>query len=562
MVVLAFLKLLGCLGLLMYGTKLMGESLQQLAGDRLRLILDSLTTNRFTSLLTGALVTAMIQSSTTASLMTISFVHAGMLTLLQALPILMGASVGNTLIAWIMAAEFNFEISNYIYPFMLVAFILVYFRKRSALGESVFGLCFILLSLGLLCHMSDGMELADQESITRYLSVNEEHYGSYAMLLLIGAAVTFAVQSSAALMATSMILCSTGIWSIYSGVAFVLGENLGRAIVTCRAASSAGTQARRTAVGQLVFNLSGVVWMFLAFPYVVNVLCDFIHFNPTVKQVTTDNNLAYVLAAFHTGFNFCNVALFMGFVRPLERLSTRWVSKSRNSDDEESELRFITKGLLDSPEESVMVARKEVVNYADTVIKMFTHTRYLFSADNETEFKNIYTLVEHYEDICDKMEVDIANYVNKITAEENVPERLRPIVCGMLRELAELESIGDCCHHIALAARRNFRNPQPLTEKQLEHIHQMFQLTEQALEQMKVLLFARKVPREASKSYYIENEINKFRNQLCNLNFTDINHGVYSYQTGAMYMDVINGCEQLSDSIINITEARMETKDV
>ena len=456
----------------------------------------------------------------------------------RALPILMGASVGNTFIAWIMAAEFNFSISNYIYPLILVAFIMTYYRKWSALGNSIFGLCFILLSLGLLCHMADDMTLTGPDGIARYLAVSDENYASYAILLLIGAAVTFGVQSSAVLMATSMALCSTGVWSIYSGVAFVLGENIGRAIVTCRAASSAGTPARRTALGQLVFNLSGVTWMFLAFPYFVNLLCDFIHFDPTQKLMAADKNLAYVLAAFHTGF--------------------RWVAKPRHNDEEESQLRFITKGMLDTPEQSVMEARKEIINYADTVTKMFTQTRFLFSVSNETEFKNIFTLVEHYEDICDEMEVDIANYLNKVCTEEPSAD-LKRAICGMLREVAEIESIGDSCHHIAHTARRNYRSTQQLTEKQLEHIHQMFQLAEQALEQMRTILSIRKAPREASAAYYIEKEINKFRNQLRNLNFTDVNNGVYNYQTGAMYMDVINECEQLSDCILNVTEARLET---
>ena len=560
MVVLAFLKLLGCLGLLMYGTKLMGESLQQLAGDRLRHILDSLTTNRFTSLLTGALVTAMILSSTAASLMTISFVHAGMLTFMQALPALMGVSVGNTLVAWLMAAELNFEFSNYIYPLMLVAFMLVQYRKRPALGESVFGFCFILLSLGPICHLYDSMPAADQHTVAAWLGMRGEHYGAYVLLLLVGAAVTFAVQSSAAIMATSMVLCSTGIWSVYAGAAFMLGENIGRAIVTCRAASSAGTQARRTAFGQLVFNLVGVAWMFAAFPFVIDFLCGFAHLDPTAGTAASDHNLAYVLAAFHTGFNLCNAALFIGWVKPLERWATQRVGKPRNSDEKQSELRFITKGLLDTPEESVMEARKEIINYTDTVTQMFTQTRYLFSADNETDFKNIFTLVEHYEEISDEMETDIANYLNRITAEEDVPESLRPVICGMLRELAEIESIGDSCHHIAHTARRNFYSSQPLTEAQLEHIHQMFQLTEQALEQMRTLLFARKPPRECPTAYYIEKEINNYRNQLRNLNFADVNRGRYSYQTGAMYMDVINECEQLSDCIINVTEARMESQ--
>ena len=561
MVVLAFLKLLGCLGLLMYGTRLMGESLQKLAGDRLRYVLDSLATNRFTSLLTGTLVAVMLQSSTSASLLTISLVHAGLLTLSQSLPLLMGASVGNTLIAWIMAAEFNFSISNYIYPLMLIAFLLVYSRKQRALGESLFGLCFILLSLGLLCDLADEMQLSGQGAIARYLSVPGEHYGSYALLLLVGAAVTFAVQSSAAIMATSMALCATGVWSVYAGVAFMLGENIGRAIITCRAASSAGTPARRTAFGQLVFNIGGVAWIFLAFPWFVNLLCDLFHLDPTLRQSTPDNNLAYVLAAFHTGFNLCNALLFLGFAKPLELLTVRRVTKRHKHSEEEGQLLFINKGLLDTPEQSVMAARKEIINYADTVTRMFTQTRYLFSAHNDAEFKNIFTLVEHYEDICDEMEMDIANYLNKITAEEDVPDSLRPSIRSMLLEVAEIESIGDSCHHIAHTARRSYRSPQRFTEKQQEHIHQMFQLAEQALEQMRNLLAMRRPPREASTAYYIENEINKFRNQLRNLNFTDVNNGVYSYQTGAMYMDVINECEQLSDCIINVTEARMKAHE-
>lgn len=560
MVVLAFLKLLGCLGLLMYGTKLMGESLQKLAGDQLRHILDSLTTNRFTSLLTGALITAMIQSSTSASVMTISFVHAGLLSLLQALPVLMGASVGNTLIAWIMAAEFNFEISNYIYPLMLIAFLLVYYRKWQSLGESIFGMCFILLSLGLLCNMADDMQLANQSTLMQYLAVHNENYISYIILLIIGAAVTYAVKSSAAITATAMVLCSTGVWSIYSGVAFILGENIGRAIVTWRAAASAGVPAKRTAFGQLIFNLCGVAWMFVVFPYVVNILCDLIHFDPTVKTVTADNNLAYVLAAFHTGFNFCNVAVFIGLVKPLERLSNRVIQKKKRIDENDSELRFITNGVSESPMESVMLARKEVINYTDTVAKMFTQARCLFSTNNRMEFKNTFTLIEHYEEICDEMEVDIANYLNKIS-EEDISEPLKVTICGMLREVAEIESIGDSCHHIAHTALRNFNSSKKLNDKQLDHIHQMFQLVEQALDQVKLLLHTRKVPKEANTIYYIENEINKFRNQLRKLNFQDVNKGTYSYQTGTMYMDIVNECEQLADAIINVAEARMETRE-
>lgn len=561
MVVLAFLKFLGCLGLLMYGIKLMGESLQKMSGNHLRHTLNSLTTNRFTSLLTGAFITAMIQSSTATSLMTVSFVHAGMLSLMQALPVLMGASVGNTLIAWIMALEFNFGLSNYVYPLMFLSFILINYRKRHFLGEMLFGLCFIFLALGLLYHLADEMQPARYNQFFEYLSVDHENYISYILLLLIGAVLTFAIQSSAVLMATSMILCATGVWSIYSGVAFILGENIGRAIVTFRAASSAGIQARRVALGQLIFNLSGVVWMFFAFPYFVDMLCEIVQIDPDTRQTTSDKSLAYVLAAFHTCFNLCNIILFSGFARPLEQLCNKWIVKNKNRHEEENELRYITKGLQETPEESVQEARKEILNYADIASKMFMQTRYLFSAQNEAEFKNIVTIIDHYEEICDEMEIEIANYLNKIS-DDQLSQELKLYIRGMLREISEIESIGDSCHHIARTANRNYRSDQQFTARQQEHLHQMFQLTEQALQQMKRLLSTRKPPKDTHTTYYIENEINNFRKQLRSLNIMDINNHAYSYLTGTMYMDIINECEQLADCVINITEARLDSQAV
>lgn len=557
MAVLAFLKLLGCLGLLLYGTKLMSESLERMAGDHLRHVLDSLTTNRFMSLITGALVTVCIQSSTTASLMTISFVHAGMLSIVQALPILMGASVGNTLIAWIMAAECNFGISNYILPLMLVAFFLVYYRRWKSLGEAFFGLCFILFSLGLLCNLAGDMELTYHAQMMHYLGVVNETYLQYALLLLIGACVTFMVQSSAVLMATSMILCSTGVWSIYSGVAFVLGENIGRAVATLRAASSAGTDARRTAFGQMVFNFVGVAWMFFAFPYAVDGLFRLIDYKPATFPLVTDSNLAYVIAAFHTGFNLINAGLFIGLVKPLERLAAQVVTKTLDTRTIDGELRFISKGQMETPQLSLMEAQKEIVNFADMASKMFLQTRYLFSTYSTNEFKNILALIEHYEENCDEMEDAIANYLNKI----EVPDEDRVTkqrICRMMRMVAEVEHIADSCLNIAHIARRNLRNTQKLTDVQKEHIHQMFQLVEQSLDQMKQLLSVRKRMKDQSVSFYIENEINKYRSQLREQNFSDIYKGDYTYATGALYMHVINECERMADCVMHVAESSVE----
>lgn len=561
MVVLAFLKLLGCLGMLMYGMNLLSESLQKMAGNKLRHILDSLATNRMTSLLTGALVTAMLQSSVTSSLLTVRFVHAGMLSLSQSLPILMGASVGNTLIAWIMAIEYNYEISTYIYPLMLISMILVYMHRQRLLGETLFGLSFIILSLGLFYHYADEIQLARVGILTDFLSFSHENYGSYLVLLVIGALLTFLIQSSAVLMAVSILLCATGVWSIYSGVAFVLGENIGRALLTWRAARQASLQARRTALGQMLFNIGGVAWMFFVFPYIVDYLCDILldsDMSP-LGSVGVNKNNAYVLAAFHTGFNLCNATLFICFLKPLETLCNKALMRKKGQDDQR-ELRFIVNGPQETPELSAMEARKEILNYAYIVSQMFMQTRYLFSAPNDVDFNNTFAKIQHYEEVCDDMEIEIANYLNKIS-DERLSAELKNSIRGMLRQVSEIESIGDSCFHIARTTARNYKSEQRFSEKQLDHLHQMFQLVEQAFGQMKQILAARKVPKEASTAYYIENEINNFRKQLRSLNIIDVNNYAYSYLTGTMYMDIINECEQMADCMINVTEARLDEQN-
>lgn len=561
MVVLAFLKLLGCLGMLMYGMNLLSESLQKMAGNKLRHILDSLATNRMTSLLTGALVTAMLQSSVTSSLLTVRFVHAGMLSLSQSLPILMGASVGNTLIAWIMAIEYNYEISAYIYPLMLISMILVYMHRQRLWGESLFGLSFIILSLGLFYHYADEIQLARVGILNDFLSFGHENYGSYLVLLVIGALLTFLIQSSAVLMAVSILLCATGVWSIYSGVAFVLGENIGRALLTWRAARQASLQARRTALGQMLFNIGGVAWVFFVFPYIVDYLCDILldsDMSP-LASVGVNKNNAYVLAAFHTGFNLCNATLFICFLKPLETLCNKALIRKKGQDDQR-EFRFIVNGPQETPELSAMEARKEILNYAYIVSQMFMQTRYLFSAPNDVDFNNTFAKIQHYEEVCDDMEIEIANYLNKIS-DERLSAELKNTIRGMLRQVSEIESIGDSCFHIARTTARNYKSEQRFSEKQLDHLHQMFQLVEQAFGQMKQILAARKVPKEASTAYYIENEINNFRKQLRSLNIIDVNSYAYSYLTGTMYMDIINECEQMADCMINVTEARLDEQN-
>lgn len=556
MTVLAFLKLLGCLGLLMYGMKLLGEGLQKMAGNQLRHVLDTLTTNRFTSLITGALIALIIQSSTATSVMTIGFVHAGMFSFVQALSAIMGATVGNTFIAWLMAAEFNFSLSNYVYPLLTIAICLIYSRNHRSAGESLFGICFLFLGLGWLYFFAADTDAATNERLARFFAAAGNGYGSYLLFLLAGGAITMLVRSSAALMATSMILCSTGVLSIYSGVALVMGENIGRAILTWQAASSASLAARRTGAAQLIFNLAGVAWAFWVFPLFVNEICRWINYNP-LPSAPEHSNLAYVLAAFHTCFNLCNVCVFIWLVKPLERLAHRLIQPSEKSNEEDYELKYISCGLLTTPELSVLEARKEITNYAELTHRMLTQVQILTTVSNDHEFNQLFTRIEKYEAISDDMEVEIANYLNQVSDDRLSSDTKNQIRC-MLREVSELESIGDSCYNIARTINRRFRSKEAFTARQSEHLHQMFQLTDQALAEMKRIVSGKHVPKEASTSFYIEQEINNFRKQLRSLNIIDINNHEYTYHVGAMYMDIVNECEKLGDYIINVVEARLD----
>ena len=557
MAVLAFLKLLGCLGLLMYGMKLMSEGLQKMAGSQLRHILDTLTSNRFTSLLTGAVITAIVLSSTATSVMTVSFVHAGMLSLIQGISVIMGSSFGNTLIAWIMAAEFNYSISNYIYPFFILAIWFTYSRSYRSWGESLFGMCFMFLGLGLLYRFAGEMNLPGNPDLVRFFAYADNSTTAYLICLVIGALLTMLVQSSAALMATSMILCSTGVLSIYAGVAFVMGENIGRAVTTYRAAASASPPARRLGVAQLLFNFFGVAWAFCLMPFFVDTICLWVGYDP-LPTAPKHTNLAYVLAAFHTCFNLCNVLFFIWLVKPLERLLCDLIQPNKKEEEEDFELRYISCGILTTAELSVLEAKKEIDNYSKMTFKMFSQVRFLATITQDAEFNQLFTQIEKHESMSDKMEVEIADYLNQLSNDRLSSDTKNEIRC-MLREISEIESIGDSCLNIAHTLNRKYHQKGYFTKKQMEHMHQMYQLTEQALVEMNRLLTGKHVSKEAHASYYIENEINNFRKQLRSLNIIDVNNHEYSYQIGTMYMDIINECEKLADYILNVVEAHTST---
>jgi phosphate:Na+ symporter len=568
-------KLLGSLALLMFGMKSMSEALQKMAGPQLRHVLGAMTTNRFTGMLTGMLVTASVQSSTATTVMTVSFVNAGLLTLAQAISVIMGANIGTTLTAWIMSAGMSFDITSAVYPAFFLGIILIYQKRYRYIGDFLFGLSFLLMGLGTLRMTGTEMHLGENQALLDFFaSFDPDSFFTTLIFLFLGGVLTFCVQSSAAVMAITMILCSSGALPIYQGIALVMGENIGTTITSNLAALSANTQARRAALAHMFFNVFGVVWILFVFRPFIDAVCGMVGYdvNMTKDAVTTSvflanaAKLSFVLAAFHTCFNVANTFILIWFIPQIERFVC-WVIKPKKVDEEEDfRLHFITAGFMKTPELSVLEAQKEIQSFSDRMQRMFNMVRELLTLsssssskkDNrDSEFNKLYTRIEKYEGISDNMEIEIANYLNSVS-DAHLSDDSKAKIRAMLREISELESIGDACFNMARTISRKYNGKQDhFNEKQYDHIHQMMELTDQSLSQMNRLMMGRKESFDVNRTFNIEHEINNFRDQLKSQNINDVNNREYTYAVGTIYMDLINECEKLADYVVNVVEARM-----
>ena len=568
-------KLLGSLALLMFGMKSMSEALQKMAGPQLRHVLGAMTTNRFTGMLTGMLVTASVQSSTATTVMTVSFVNAGLLTLAQAISVIMGANIGTTLTAWIMSAGMSFDITSAVYPAFFLGIILIYQKKYRYIGDFLFGLSFLLMGLGTLRVTGTEMHLGENQALLDFFaSFDPDSFFTTLIFLFLGGVLTFCVQSSAAVMAITMILCSSGALPIYQGIALVMGENIGTTVTSNLAALSANTQARRAALAHMFFNVFGVVWILFVFRPFIDAVCGMVGYdvNMTKDAVSTSvflanaAKLSFVLAAFHTCFNVANTFILIWFIPQIERFVC-WVIKPKKVDEEEDfRLHFITAGFMKTPELSVLEAQKEIQSFSDRMQRMFNMVRELLTLsssssskkDNrDSEFNKLYTRIEKYEGISDNMEIEIANYLNSVS-DAHLSDDSKAKIRAMLREISELESIGDACFNMARTISRKYNGKQDhFNEKQYDHIHQMMELTDQSLSQMNRLMMGRKESFDVNRTFNIEHEINNFRDQLKSQNINDVNNREYTYAVGTIYMDLINECEKLGDYVVNVVEARM-----
>ena len=557
-----FFRLIGALALLMFGMKSMSDSLQKMAGPQLRHVLGTMTTNRLTGILSGTLITAAVQSSTATTVMTVSFVNAGLLTLAQAISVIMGANIGTTLTAWIMSAGFSFNITDFVWPAFFFAIILIYSKKRKIVGDFIFGISFMFLGLGTLRQTGIDMDLAHNQPVLDFFASFDPHsFQTTITFLIIGSILTMCVQSSAAVMAITMILCSTGVLPIYQGIALVMGENIGTTVTSNVAALTANTQARRAAMAHMVFNIFGVLWILCVFRPFIHLVCGWVGYDDMMEKndphfVANAAKLSFVLAAFHTTFNLSNTFILVWFIPQIEKLVCKIIRPKKNADEDDFRLRFIQSGIMKTPEISVLEAQKEIHCFAERIQRMFGMVKELLGETNDDKFVKLYTRIEKYEGISDNMEIEIAKYLDQVS-DSHLSDETKAKIRAMLREISEIESIGDSCFNIARTLNRRIRGKEDFIPSQYEHMHQMMELTDNALTQMNITLVGHKGDNDANLSFNIENEINNYRNQLKSQNINDVNNHLYTYAIGTMYMDIIQECEKLGDYVVNVVEARM-----
>ena len=559
-----FLTLIGSLGLFLYGMKIMSEGLQKVAGNKLRSILSAMTKNRGTGVLTGMFVTSVIQSSSATTVMVVSFVNAGLLSLIQAISVIMGANIGTTVTAWIISLlGFQVSIAAFAVPLMAVAIPFVFSskNKHKSIGEFIMGFSFLFMGIGLLKDSVPDIQ-ANPEILAFLTQYTDLGFGSVLIFLGVGAVLTVIVQSSTATMAITLIMCAKGWIPFELAAAMVLGENIGTTVTANIAALPANVSAKRAALSHLAFNVFGVIWvMCLFYPFInlVGYLTGKIGpGDPTTLSVSSTSSYqiatSYGLSLFHTMFNITNTFIMIWLVKTIARVVSYVIPQKES--DEEFGLKHISRGILSTSELSLLQARKEIVVYSERTERMFQQVRDLYLEESENTFTKMFSRIEKYENISDRMEVEIADYLTKV-AEGRLGERGKHELQSMLRVISEIESVGDGCFNLAKTIRRKREDKSDYTPEMNSNIELMLNLVEQSMQLMRKQLNSTNGINkdDYNRSENIENEINNFRNQLKLQNISDVKEQKYDYQASVTYMDIIGECERTGDYIINVVEA-------
>lgn len=550
--ILDLLSLLGALALFLFGMKTMSEGLEKFAGDRLRNIISMMTKNRVMGVFTGIAVTALIQSSSATTVMVVSFVNAGLMSLVQAIGVIMGANIGTTVTAWIISAiGFKMDIATFAIPIMALAMPLIFSKKnkRKSVGEFLFGFAFLFMGLNYLQKSAEALNIGTLVA-NMLQHVSGDSIWVMILFVFVGAIVTMLVQASAATMAITLMLFDMHIpgFGFHQAAALAMGQNIGTTITALMASFTANTQARRAALAHTFFNVFGVVVVLLIFYPFCNGIEWFVHNIMHVKS-----NDMFLLSAFHTAFNVFNTLLLIWFVNRIEQFIC-WLLPMKEKDKQEKGLLFISGGLLSTSELSIMAARKEIGVFADRLMRMMGMVKSLITAEKDTEFAEIFSKIGKYEQITDNMEVEIANYLAHVS-EGRLSDESKADITHMLRIVDEMESIGDSAYHLGrtLERKRELQNTN-FTDKQLQHINDMLKVTTKSLEEMHDDL--NKEPKSISLSahYETESELNELRNVFKAENIQSINNHEYDYQLGVFYVDFICECEKIGDYVINIVQ--------
>ena len=545
-------SLVGSLALFLFGMKTMSEGLEKFAGDRLRSILAAMTKNRVMGVLTGVLITALIQSSSATTVMVVSFVNAGLMTLAQSIGVIMGANIGTTVTAWIISAVgFKVNIAAFAIPLLAIGMPLIFSGKgnRKSIGEFIFGFSFLFMGLSFLQEAATAMNIGDMVA-GMLAHVPQDSFLTIILFVIVGALVTMVVQASAATMAITLMLFGMNIpgFGFEQAAALAMGQNIGTTITAFMASLTANTQARRAALAHMFFNVFGVVAFLIVFYPACNAVSWF------VDSVMGGGNDLFKLSAFHTAFNIINTLLLIGFVKQIEMLVCK--ALPMKAQDEDYRLKFISGGLLSTAELSIMEAQKEIHHFAERCLRMFGFVPQLMKTEDEMEFNKLFSRIGKYENITDSMEMEIAAYLNKVS-EGRLSDASKAQIQKMLRQITELESIGDSVYNLGRTLNRHRMHCQDaFTPEQTQHMQTMLELVDGALaEMMKRIDQPVTVKGIITASVNIEHEINNYRKQLRNQNLHDVNAGLYSYQLGVFYVDFISECEHLADYVMNVVQA-------
>lgn len=544
-------SLVGSLALFLFGMKTMSEGLEKFAGDRLRSILAAMTQNRLMGVLTGILITALIQSSSATTVMVVSFVNAGLMTLAQSIGVIMGANIGTTVTAWIISAVgFKVNIAAFAIPLLAIGMPLIFSKKGNykSIGEFIFGFSFLFMGLSFLQEAATAMNIGDMVA-GMLAHVPQDSFFTIILFVIVGALVTMIVQASAATMAITLMLFGMNIpgFGFEQAAALAMGQNIGTTITAFMASLTANTQARRAALAHMFFNVFGVV----AFLIVFYPACDAVSW--VVENLMGGGNDLFKLSAFHTAFNIINTLLLIGFVKQIEMLVCRVLPMK--GQDEDYRLRFISGGLLSTAELSIMEAQKEVRSFAERCQRMAVFVPTLLQTQDEIEFNKLFARIEKYENITDSMEMEIASYLNKVS-EGRLSDASKAQIQKMLRQITELESIGDSVYNLGRTLNRHRMHcKESFTADQMHHMMTMLQLVDSALAEMLKRIDQPTTKNGINVSLNIEHEINNYRTQLKNQNLHDVNDGLYDYQLGVFYVDFISECEKLGDYVMNVVLA-------